>query len=117
MPTATGGSLYYKDWFVYEFWRFVFVQQVVGKLAQTALDYPPMQKGASFNLEQLKQELDKKIAAHGRGSQTRNPAGGRHGRPLLPLPEPRVPHLPWAGMCVRHGPCTTTSLTCVSAKV
>jgi arylsulfatase len=63
MPTATGGSIFYKDWFEYEFWRFVFVQQVVGKLAQTALDYPPMQKGASFNLSQLKEELDKEIAA------------------------------------------------------
>ena len=63
MPTATGGSLFYKDWFVYEFWRFVFVQQVVGKLAQTALDYPPMQKGASFNLHRLKEELDQKMAA------------------------------------------------------
>ena len=65
MPTATGGSLFFKDWFVYEFWRFVFVQEVVGKLAQTALEFPPLQKGASFNLEQLKQELDKKMAAHG----------------------------------------------------
>ncbi len=64
MPTATGGSLFFKDWFVYEFWRFVFVQQVVGKLAQTAIDFPPMQEGASFNLSQLKAELDKKIAAH-----------------------------------------------------
>jgi arylsulfatase A-like enzyme len=64
MPTATGGSLFYKDWFVYEFWRFVFVQQVVGKLAQTALDFPPMQEGASFNLSALKAELEKKMAAH-----------------------------------------------------
>ena len=38
------------QWFQYEFWRFVFVQQEVGKLAMTALEYPPMQKGASFNL-------------------------------------------------------------------
>jgi arylsulfatase A-like enzyme len=63
MPTATGGSIFFKDWFVYEFWRFVFVQQVVGKLAQTALEFPPMQEGASFNLSQLKAELDKKMAA------------------------------------------------------
>jgi arylsulfatase len=63
MPTATSGSIFYKDWFEYEFWRFVFVQQVVGKLAMTALDFPPMQKGASFNLSQLKAELDAKIAA------------------------------------------------------
>jgi arylsulfatase A-like enzyme len=64
MPNGTGGSIFYKDWFVYEFWRFVFVQQVVGKLAQTALEYPPMQKGASFNLQALKEELDKKMASH-----------------------------------------------------
>ena len=45
------------NWFLYEFWRFVFVQQQVGKLAQTALEYPPMQQGASFNLDALKAEL------------------------------------------------------------
>jgi arylsulfatase A-like enzyme len=64
MPNGVGGSIFYKDWFVYEFWRFVFVQQVVGKLAMTALEYPPMQKGASFNLQQLKEELDAKMASH-----------------------------------------------------
>jgi len=42
----------------------VFVQQQVGKLAQTALDFPPMQKGASFNLQALKEELDKKVQEH-----------------------------------------------------
>ena len=64
MPTGTGGSIFYKDWFAYEFWRFVFVQQVVGKLAQTALEFPPMQNGASFNLQQLKEELEKKMTSH-----------------------------------------------------
>jgi hypothetical protein len=29
------GSIAYYNWFAYEFWRFVFVQQVVGKAAQT----------------------------------------------------------------------------------
>ena len=38
---------------------FVYVQQVVGKLAQTALDFPPMQKGASFNLEAVKELIQK----------------------------------------------------------
>jgi len=56
------GSIQYWDWFRYEFWRFVFVQQQVAKLAQTALEYPPMQKGASFNLDALKAELAKKAA-------------------------------------------------------
>jgi len=58
------GSVLYFNWFMYEFWRFVFVQQQVGKLAQTALDFPPMQKGASFNLQALKEQLDKKIQEH-----------------------------------------------------
>jgi arylsulfatase len=61
--TGMGGSLMYFDWFAYEFWRFVFVQQQVGKLAQTALDFPPMQEGASFNLSQLKAQLERKAAA------------------------------------------------------
>ena len=56
-------SMYQATWFGYEFWRFVLVQQVVGQYAQTFIDFPPMQKGASFNLEQVKQELEKKMAA------------------------------------------------------
>ena len=40
----------------------MFVQQVIGKALQTFLDYPPMQKGASFNLEAVKAELAKKMA-------------------------------------------------------
>jgi hypothetical protein len=38
------GSQNYFSWFHYEFWRFVFVQQEVPKLAMTAIEYPPMQK-------------------------------------------------------------------------
>ena len=45
------GSIAYYNWFAYEFWRFVFVQQEVAKAAQTFIEFPPMQKGASFNLE------------------------------------------------------------------
>jgi arylsulfatase len=59
--TGISGSLFYKDWFVYEFWRFVFVKQEVAKYAQTFIDFPPLQKGASFNLEALKQELEKRM--------------------------------------------------------
>ncbi len=62
--TGMSGSLTYFDWFVYEFWRFVYVQQEVGKLAQTAIEFPPMQKGASFNLEAVKEQIQK--AAHSR---------------------------------------------------
>ena len=59
MPSGANGSLAFYNWFVYEFWRFVFVQQEVGKLAQTALEFPPMQKGASFNLEAVKDQIEK----------------------------------------------------------
>ena len=60
--TGIGGSLNYYNWFAYEFWRFVYVQQEVAKLAQTAIEFPPMQKGASFNLEAVKEQIQK--AAH-----------------------------------------------------
>ena len=55
------GSYYYMSWFMYEFWRFVFVQQKVAELARTALDYPPMQKGASFNLDAVKAQIEEAI--------------------------------------------------------
>ena len=57
------GAQQYFDWFKYQFWRFVFVQQVIGKEIQTFLDYPPMQRGASFNLDAIKAEMAKKMAA------------------------------------------------------
>ena len=56
------GSIAYYNWFAYEFWRFVFVQQVVGKAAQTLIDFPPMQGGASFNMSAVKAQIDKAIA-------------------------------------------------------
>jgi arylsulfatase len=51
------GAQQYFDWFKYEFWRYVFVQQQVEQLAKTAVDFPPMQKGASFNLEAVKAKI------------------------------------------------------------
>ena len=58
------GSIAYYNWFAYEFWRFVFVQQEVAKVAQTAIEFPPMQPGASFNLEGVKAQIEKAMAAH-----------------------------------------------------
>ena len=37
------------------------VQQRVAALAETAVDYPPMQAPASFNLEAVKREIDETI--------------------------------------------------------
>jgi len=55
------GAQQYFDWFKYQFWRFVFVQQVMGKALQTFIDYPPMQRGASFNLDAVKAEMAKRM--------------------------------------------------------
>src|SRR6476620_1121128 len=64
LPSGDKGSLAYYNWFAYEFWRFQFVQQEVGKLAQTAIEFPPMQKGASFNLEAVKEQIEKAMQSH-----------------------------------------------------
>jgi arylsulfatase len=45
------------EFYAREFWRFVDVQNAVAKLAMTAIDYPPMQDPASFNLEAVKQKI------------------------------------------------------------
>jgi arylsulfatase len=63
-PAGNVGSYEYFDWFQYEFWRFVFVQQEVAKLAMTAIEYPPMQKGASFNLDAVKAQIEEAMKQH-----------------------------------------------------
>jgi arylsulfatase len=52
------GAGYMNDFLAREFWRFVLVQQKVAALAQTAIDYPPMQSPASFNLQAVKEKVD-----------------------------------------------------------
>jgi len=64
LPNGANGSLAFYNWFVFEFWLFLFVQKEVARVAQTAIEYPPMQKGASFNLEAVKAQIEKAIAAH-----------------------------------------------------
>jgi arylsulfatase A-like enzyme len=55
------GAQQYFDWFKFQFWRFVFVQQKIGEEIQTFIDYPPMQRGASFNLDAVKAEMGKRM--------------------------------------------------------
>jgi arylsulfatase len=57
-----GSPGYLNDFYAREFWRFVMVQQYVGKLAQTALQYPPMQKPATFNLDAIKAKIQETLA-------------------------------------------------------
>jgi arylsulfatase A-like enzyme len=61
---GSSGSLAYYNWFLYEFWRFQFVQQEVAKVAMSAIEFPPMQKGASFNMEAVKAQIQRAMEAH-----------------------------------------------------
>jgi arylsulfatase A-like enzyme len=69
-PAIRGESLndqgggYLNEFMAREFWRFVVVQQKVAELASTAIDYPPMQAPATFNLDSVKREIEEKIKQH-----------------------------------------------------
>jgi arylsulfatase len=58
------GGGYMNDFYAREFWRFVLVQKQVAALAATAVDYPPMQAPASFNLDAVKRQVEEVIKAH-----------------------------------------------------
>ena len=58
------GSVMFVNWWGNEFWRFVFLQREVAKYAQSFIEFPPMQKGGSFNLENVKEQIQKAIEAH-----------------------------------------------------
>jgi arylsulfatase len=55
------GGGYLNDFMAREFWRFVLVQQYVAKLAETAIEFPPMQAPASFNLDAIKKKIEETI--------------------------------------------------------
>ena len=57
----TGAWGYGMDFYAREFWRFVMVQEKVADLAKTAINYPPMQDPASFNLDAVKKKVDEMI--------------------------------------------------------
>jgi arylsulfatase A-like enzyme len=58
------GGGYLMDFMAREFWRFVVVQKTVAALAMTAIDYPPMQSPATFNLDEVKHKIQEAIKAH-----------------------------------------------------
>ncbi len=69
-PSIRGESLndmgggYMNEFYAREFWRFVMVQKTVMALAKTAIDYPPMQAPASFNLQAIKTQIEETIKQH-----------------------------------------------------
>jgi len=57
-PEGSMGSLFYGDQFYFhEFWRYVQAQNQVAELTKTFIDFPPMQHGASFNLDSVKAQI------------------------------------------------------------
>jgi arylsulfatase len=66
-PSLRGESLnnlgggYLNDFYAREFWRFVEVQSTVTKLAETAVEFPPMQAPATFNLDSVKRQVEEMI--------------------------------------------------------
>jgi arylsulfatase len=60
--TGMGQSMEQAEWFKYEFWRFVFVQQEVAKFGESFVQFPPLQKPASFNLDAVKEQVVKAVA-------------------------------------------------------
>ncbi|AUW46718.1 arylsulfatase [Rhizobium leguminosarum] len=60
---GVGSADYFMSFYAREFWRFVFVQQQVGELAKSAIEFPPMQKGASFNLDAVKAQIEEAMKA------------------------------------------------------
>ncbi|HTY85066.1 MAG TPA: arylsulfatase [Silvibacterium sp.] len=69
-PSIRGETLndmaggYLNEFYAREFWRFVSVQKAVAELGATAIDYPPMQDPASFNLAAVKAQIEKAIRNH-----------------------------------------------------
>jgi arylsulfatase len=52
--TGDNGSYYGAAWWNANMWRMVDMQRVVGAFIETMKEYPPMQKGGSFNLDSVK---------------------------------------------------------------
>jgi len=59
---GNNGSLEYMEWYKFQFWRFVQVQDAVKELAMSAIEFPPMQKGSSFTMEAVAAQIRAAIA-------------------------------------------------------
>jgi arylsulfatase len=55
------GGGYMNDFYAREFWRFVLVQEYVGTLAKSAIEFPPMQAAAVFNLDAIKAKVEEAL--------------------------------------------------------
>ena len=87
MPASSGGS----SW----------SSRRSAKLAKTAIDYPPMQDPASFNLDAVKKQIDEAIKNKPGNSRTGNTTGGSQGPPKVDASRVDVVH--HAGKKMRRG--------------
>ncbi len=55
----------FMDFYAHEFWRFTLVQDAVKKSAESFIEFPPMQKSASFNLDGVKEQIEKAMKGPG----------------------------------------------------
>lgn len=62
---ATEAPPYFMDFYGHEFWRFVYVQDKVGLLAESFVQFPPQQEPASFNLSAIKQKVQNALRRAG----------------------------------------------------
>jgi hypothetical protein len=78
------GAQQYFDWFKLQFWRFVFVQQVMGKALQSflALFYAPRSRGQAF----FSRRLDDGVTIRTTKINVRCAGFGRNGCAWLPRP-------------------------------
>jgi arylsulfatase len=53
-----------QDFYLHEFWRFVYVQEQVATFAQTFIAFPPQQTPASFNIDAVVIQVKEQIAKH-----------------------------------------------------
>ena len=63
MPTDNGSLAFY-NWFVYEFWRFVFVQQEVAKYGANIHRVSADAEGRQLQPGSVKEQIQKAILAN-----------------------------------------------------
>jgi hypothetical protein len=52
-----------------QMWRMTYVQQVVGGYAETFIEFPPMQRGASFNMAGVRAQVEAAVERARRAHQ------------------------------------------------
>ena len=62
-----GGNGYMNSFFAREFWRFIMMQQAVATLAQSAIDFPPMQAGEALVSRKSRRGLKQQSARRAAG--------------------------------------------------